>query len=259
MGNSGEPRGDFHVIGNSTLQIGFSEEELTAGEEVEIRGRLNPGGEPVHVSIINGDTLINLTLATGPDGRFEYPFKPAATGNWPLWARFNGSEAYHAAYTDPVDLTVSSLATSLVCSLDQVTVESGKTVTGSLDPELQGVTVEVSIIHGEESEKIYAKTESLGRFTGSFEPPIKGEDTIIARVFGDGFMYSGSESDSIHLTVIEPSIYTTLTRVPGALMERAAPFLRPPSYTESSGSWSSPVVGSSFISGEGNSITFMEK
>ena len=102
------------------------------------------------------------------------------------------------------------------------------TVTGSLDPELQDVTVEVSIIHGEESEKIYAKTESLGRFTGSFELPIKGEYTIIAKVFGDGFLFSESESDSIHLTVIEPSIYTILTRVLGALMERAAPFLRLP-------------------------------
>jgi len=102
------------------------------------------------------------------------------------------------------------------------------TITGSLDPEKPGVTVEVSVIHGNESEKIYAETDSLGRFTGSFEPPTKGEYTINARVIGDGFLYAGSESDPISLTVVEPSLSTTLTRIPGVLRERAAPFLKPP-------------------------------
>ena len=118
MGNRGEVRGSFYAVGDSTLEIDFSEEELTAGEEVEIRGRLNPGGESVNVSIINGDTLTQLALATGLDGRFEYSFKPAATGNWTLRTRFNGSDAYHAVYTEPVNLTVPSLQTSIVCSLD---------------------------------------------------------------------------------------------------------------------------------------------
>ena len=230
MGNSGGTHGSFHAMGTPTLEIRFIEEELTAGEEAEIRGRLNPGGEPVNVSISHGDTLINVTLVADPDGRFDYAFKPAATGNWTLRARFNGSEAYHAAYTESVNLTVSSLQTSITCSLDQEKVESGKTVTvtGSLDPGKPDVTVEVSVIRGEESEKIYARTDSLGRFTGSFEPSTKGEYTLIARVVGDGFLYTGSESDRLALTVVEPSLYTTLTRIPGALMERAAPFLKPP-------------------------------
>ena len=230
MGNIGETLGSFYAMGTSTLEAGFGEEELTAGEEVEIRGRLNPGGESVNISIINGDTLINATVATDPDGRFNYPFKPTATGNWTLQASFNGSEAYHAAYTEPVNLTVSSLQTSISCSLDQETVESGKTVTvtGSLDPEKPDVTVEISVIHGEESEKVYAETDSLGRFTGSFKPSTKDEYTINARVIGDGFLYAGSESDPLSLTVVEPSLSTTLTRIPGVLMERAAPFLKPP-------------------------------
>ena len=102
------------------------------------------------------------------------------------------------------------------------------TVTGSLDPEKPDVTVEISVIHGTESEKIYAITDSLGRFTGSFEPPTKDEYTIDARVIGDGFLYTGSESDPLSLTVVGPSLSTTLTRIPGLLMERAAPFLKPP-------------------------------
>ncbi len=230
MGNTGETLGSFFAMGTSTLEIAFEEEELTAGEEVEIRGRLNPGGEPVNVSIINGDTLINVTMATDPGGRFSYPFTPTATGNWTLQASFNGSEAYHAVSTEPVNLTVSSLQTSIACSLDQETIESGKTVTvtGSLDPEKPDITVEISVIHGNESEKIYAKTNSFGRFTGSFKPPTKDEYTINARVIGDGFLYAGSESAPLYLTVVEPSLSTTLTRIPGALMERAAPFLKPP-------------------------------
>jgi hypothetical protein len=230
MGNSGDAQGSFYAMGASTLEIDFSEEAIAAGEEVEIRGRLNPGGESVNVSLVNGDALINVTLVTDPDGRFNYPFKPAATGNWTLRARFNGSVAYHAAYTEPVNLTVSSLQTSIACGLDQEAVESGKTVTvtGSLDPEMSGVIVEVSVLHGNESEKIYARTDSLGRFTVSFEPSTKDGYTVKARVIGDGFLYAGSESDPIFLTVVAPSLSTTLSRIPGALMDRAAPFLKPP-------------------------------
>lgn len=230
MGNSGEVHGNFHAMGTSTLEIGFGVMEITAGEEVMIGGRLNPGGESVNISILNGGTLINVTLITDPDGRFNYPFKPAATGNWTLQALFNGSEAYHAAYTESVNLTVSSLQTSIACSLDQETVESGKmvTVTGSLDLEKSGVAVEVSVIHGNESEKIYARTDSLGGFTVSFEPSTKDDYTVKARVIGDGFLYTGSESDPIFLTVVAPRLSTTLSRIPGALMDRAAPFLEPP-------------------------------
>lgn len=230
MGNSGEIHGNFHAMGTSTLEIGFGVMEITAGEEVMIGGRLNPGGESVNISILNGGTLINVTLITDPDGRFNYPFKPAATGNWTLQALFNGSEAYHAAYTESVNLTVSSLQTSIACSLDQETVESGKmvTVTGSLDLEKSGVAVEVSVIHGNESEKIYARTDSLGGFTVYFEPSTKDDYTVKARVIGDGFLYTGSESDPIFLTVVAPRLSTTLSRIPGALMDRAAPFLEPP-------------------------------
>ena len=117
------------------------------------------------------------------------------------------------------------------------------TVTGSLDPGIPDVIVEVSVIFGEESEKIFAKTDSLGRFTGASEPSVKGEYTIYAKVIGDGFLYAGSESDSIRLTVVEPSVCTTLTMIPGALMERVAPFLKPLSCTASSGLWGSLMGG----------------
>ena len=102
------------------------------------------------------------------------------------------------------------------------------TVTGSMDPERPGVTIEIAVTGENESEKIYVKTDSLGRLTGSFEPFTKGSYTIKTRVIGDGFLYTGSESPRLYLTVIGPSLSTTLTRVPGVLMERVAPFLKPP-------------------------------
>jgi hypothetical protein len=47
MGNIGEALVSFHAMETSTLEVGFGEEEIAAGEEAEIRRRLNPGGEPV--------------------------------------------------------------------------------------------------------------------------------------------------------------------------------------------------------------------
>ena len=230
LGNHGEIKGSFYAMGASTLEARFSEEEVTAGAEVEVKGRLNPGGKSVNISITNGDELINVTQETDPDGRFSYPFKPSSTGNWTLQASFKGSEAYHPAVTEPVNLTVSSLQTSITCSVDRETVESGKnvTVTGSLDPGKPDITVEVLVTHGEEYEMIYTKTDSLGRFTGTFQSPAKGEYTVKARVVGDGFLYADSESQSTELTVIKPSLTTTLARVPDMLMVKAAPFMKPP-------------------------------
>jgi hypothetical protein len=230
MGNYGETNGSLYAMGASTLEVRFNEGEITAGEEVEIRGRLNLGGEYVNISITNGETNINVTQETGPDGRFNYSFKPSSTGNWTLKASYDGSEAYHPAVTEPVNLTVSSLQTAITCSVDRETIESGKTVTvtGSLDPGKPDVTVEVLVTYGEEQEKIYTKTDSLGRFTGTFQPPTKGEYTVKANVIGDGFLYAESESPSTELTVLNPSLATTLARVPGMLMEKASPLMKPP-------------------------------
>jgi hypothetical protein len=230
MGNHGETDGNFYVMGASTLEVSFNEEEVTAGGEVDIRGRLNPGGEYVNISITNGETHFNVTQETDPDGRFSYPFKPSSTGNWTLQASYNGSEAYHPSATEPVNLTVSSLQTAVTCSIDQETIESGKTVSvnGYLDPGKPGVTVEVLVTHGEEYEKVYTETDSLGHFTSAFQPPIKGDYTVKASVIGDGFLYADSESDPTGLTVTNPRLVTTLGRVPGMLMEKAAPFMEPP-------------------------------
>jgi len=230
LGNYGETEGSFYAMGASTLEVGFSEEAVIAGEEVEIRGRLNPEGESVTISIRNGETIIDATLAAGPDGRFSYPFKPTSTGNWTLQAGYHGTEAYHPSVTSPVNLTVSSKQLTITCGVDQETIESGETVTvtGSLDPGEADVTVEVLVTLEEENEKIYTKTDSLGRFTATFQSPAKGEYIVEANVIGDGFLYADSESPPIVLTVVNPSITTTLSRIPGMVVEKAAPFMKPP-------------------------------
>jgi hypothetical protein len=230
MGNHGETKGSFYAMGASTLEVSFNEEEVNAGEEVDIRGRLNLGGENITITLQKGETIINLTQTTDPDGRFNYAFKPVSTGTWTIWANFSGNEIYHPTEAGPFNLTVSSLQTSITFTMDKERVESGKTVTvnGSLGLEKPNVMVEILVIYVNETEKMYTKTDSLGRFTGSFEPSTKGQHTVKTMVIGDGFLYADSESVSKELTVVKPSLATTLSRVPASLIDWAAPYLKPP-------------------------------
>jgi hypothetical protein len=221
MGNHGETKGSFYAMGASTLEVSFNEEEVNAGEEVDIRGRLNLGGENITITLQKGETIINLTQTTDTDGRFNYSFKPVSTGTWTIWANFSGNEIYHPTEAGPFNFTVSSLQTSITFTMDKERVESGKTVTvnGSLGLEKPNVMVEILVIYVNETEKIYTKTDSLGRFTVSFEPSTKGKNTVKTMVIGDGFLYADSESVSKELTVVKPSLATTLSRVPATLID----------------------------------------
>jgi hypothetical protein len=221
MGIEGETHGSFYAMGTSILAISLSEEEITSGEEVEIKGRLNPSEENVNITLQKGETIIKVTQATDPDGRFNYSFKPISIGTWMIWANFSGNEAFHPTEAGLLNFTVSSLQTSITFTMDTERIESGKTVTvtGSLDIGIPDVMVEILVINEEETKKIYTKTDSLGRFTSSFKPLAKGQHTVKTRVIGDGFLYSDSESIPEVLSVVKPSVVTALSRVP---------FLKPP-------------------------------
>ena len=230
MGNRGEVGGSYFTMGFSTIEIRLVDTELSAGDEAVARGDLYPEGESAILSYSHGEEQTNFTVATDPTGRFNHTFTPAALGAWQLLASYPGSEAYEPSVSEVINFTVSSLPTSVVFTMDTDEVEAGGRValSGYVSPARGGTAVEIFVWSGEESEKIYARTEEDGSFTTEFEPPLKGAWSIQARTFGDGFTYQDSQSEPRELAVVTPSLTTTITRLPGMIIARATPYLRPP-------------------------------
>jgi len=230
MGNRGEVEGSYFTMGLSTIEIRLVDTELYAGEDAVARGQLYPEGEPIALSYSHGEEQTNFTVATDLTGRFNHTFTPTALGDWHLLAFFPGNEAYESSISEVLNFTVSSLSSSVTFTIDKDEVEAGGRVAlaGYISPQRAGTAVELFVWSGEESEKIYARTEEDGSFSAEFEPPVKGTWNIQARTFGDGFTYQDSQSEPRELAVVTPSLTTTITRLPGMIIARAAPYLRPP-------------------------------
>ncbi len=232
MGNERKIENSYKVMGTSSLEIQYNNQSIIAGETAEITGRLTPKGESVNITISNQKEFYNVEILTDEDGLFSYKFKPTTIGNWTLYANFSGNNAYRPTTIESKTLTVSSYSPSVTLYLNQVRVESGKTITirGTLDIEQPNIPIEILITHGGNLDKIVTTTDSFGSFSASFTPQIVEYHIIQAIIIGDGFLITDSESAQSDLTVVKPSLFTTLTRIPRIIQEKFALLFKPPFY-----------------------------
>jgi hypothetical protein len=232
MGNERKIGNSYIVMGASSLEIEYSNQSIVAGETVEITGRLIPRGESINITLMNQKEFYNVEMLTDEDGLFSYEFKPTSIGDWILYANFSGNIAYHPSTTESKTFTVSSYSPLVTLVLDQVRVESGKIINirGTVDIEQPNIPIEILITHGGKLDKIITTTDSFGSFSASFTPQIVEYHMIQAIIVGDGFLITDSESAPSDLTVVKPSLFTTLTRLPRTIQEKIALLFKPPFY-----------------------------
>jgi hypothetical protein len=230
MGNLGEVRGGYTAMGDSTLEIEVRERDVLGGEEVEVRGQLRPWERDVVVSYSEGDDEYNFTVATDVFGLFSHAFRPESTGEWLVYADYKGDEDYHPVTSEKLNFTVSSLSPGLTCKVSKERVELGKSVTvsGDFGLEKAGVIVEITLKGKDRIDTLRATTASYGNYSTDFEPGSKGEWSILANVKSDGLMYEGASSEAVKLKVVNPTLTTTLIRLPAVLADRAGGFMKPP-------------------------------
>jgi len=230
MGNQGETGGSYFAIGESSLELRLSDDDIIAGAETTAKGRLNPYGEDVTLLFYQGEAIHNFTLTTDDTGRFNQTFEPNSLGEWSVYAEYPGREAYYNSTSETLNFTVSTRSTATTCRVSEETIEAGfgVNITGEFSLEIPDVAVEILLKTTEQVIKIYARTSANGSFRAPFEPDSKGTWRVQAETFGDGFLYEGSESGWVELEVVTPSLTTTVTRLPSIIAARAEPFLKPP-------------------------------
>ncbi len=230
MGNQGETGGSYFAIGESSLELRLSDDDIIAGDETTAKGRLNPYGEDVTLLFYEGETIYNFTLTTDDTERFNQSFEPNSLGEWSVYAEYPGREAYYNSTSETLNFTVSTRSTATTCRVSEETIEAGfgVNITGEFSLEIPDVAVEILLKTTEQVQKIYAKTSANGSFSTPFEPDSKGTWRVQAETFRDVFLYEGSESGWAELEVVTPSLTTTVSRLPSIIAARAEPFLKPP-------------------------------
>ena len=91
-----------------------------------------------------------------------------------------------------------------------------------------GLLIELTAKKPDKVEEFWATTTESGGYEATFEPPSKGEWTFIARVAGDGLVYYGATSSQVKLEVVNPSLTTTVLRLPTTIMNGVGGLLKPP-------------------------------
>lgn len=220
MGNVGEIRGSYKVMSSSDLELHLNEDEITGGESVKTYGYLTHGGKEVEIHYTHGNDVSNFTVTTDGPGYFSHVFTPDSKGEWQVAARFAGDNASHPAISETLSFAVTSLSTSLTCTLSDGEIELGEevTISGAFSLEKAGLRVELTLAVAENTTKLSVETSSDGSYSATFKPDSKGAWKVRAGVQGDGFTYEGSESATAELTVVAPSLKTKVYRLPSVLV-----------------------------------------
>jgi hypothetical protein len=91
--------GSYSVKHPSMLNISLTAKRVYVGENVTVRGYLNPeaGDIPIMVRFDSANDTIEFVCYTLENGTFTVNFKPNATGVWGVQARFDGNNYVYAS------------------------------------------------------------------------------------------------------------------------------------------------------------------
>jgi hypothetical protein len=221
MGNVGEICGSYKVISSSTLELHLEEEEITGGEGIRAYGFLNHPGKDIEIQYRNGGEVYNFTVSTDIMGSFSHSLTPEATGNWEVSASYGGDYDSHPVDAEPLNFTVTSLETSLTCTLSEYKIEFGESVavSGTFSLDKGGLKVELSLTSSDNATKSWTDTLSDGRYSVNFKPSSEGTWRIQGRVQGDGLTFTSAQSTPAELIVLPPSLKTKIFQLPMVLIK----------------------------------------
>lgn len=216
FGSVGSVEAGFPVKNKVTLDCEVARSELKMGQEVEVRGTATPGLGSVALRFTNGDHEERVEVAPDASGVFTYLFKPSLLGEWNLQALFSGSELGFPASSGLITFITESAPTSIVGSLSSSEVKQNDqiTVSGTVAPQIQGLTVEVAFASPTSYHVETVVTDADGGFSCSFNPPEAGAWSVFAQVRDESLRYAQSQSGLMEFFVAPLG---PLDRVTGAL------------------------------------------
>ncbi|MCW4040516.1 MAG: Ig-like domain repeat protein [Candidatus Bathyarchaeota archaeon] len=195
----------------STLTCNASATTITIGDNVTLRGEVNPMRSGIDVTLQYqteiGWTEI-LSVATDTQGQYAYLWTPSSGGDYQVRAMCSDDNTYSAAVSAIQPITVEKLSVTIMCTVPPVDVEIGNDVrvSGSITPAIHDVPVTLQYIAPNASTMTHTVTTSSdGSFTDTMRPDATGSWRVSALWEGDT-IYDESVSTFVAITVTESSL-----------------------------------------------------
>ena len=226
-GNSAEIQDSYAVKNSANITLELSSAVVYYGENITVTGSIPVGGTNVTLTynLLNSSALNNTMLdytavnnailnhtandgvvsklvTTSSSGVFSDMYSPNQTGTWTVMASWNGSETYFGASSGYINFTVQKVNMSITCNLtsESITIGDNITVTGSVYPKVENLTVTVMFINANATIEQTAYTDSNGTFSVSWKPDSKGLWQVHAKLAEDATR-SQAYSNSLSFTV----------------------------------------------------------
>lgn len=224
FGNIGSTGSGFQVKKTATISCSIADMTLMGDQNAKITGVTTLESAPLHVNFTNGDHVENFDIVTGEDGAFSLTFEPPVLGDWSFQASFEGDNISLPAESNVLTFIASSLRTRVSGALSDTIVKKGEplTVSGSVEPRVPGMQVEVTLVSATSSVSEKVSVAGDGTYSFTFSPPETGIWNALIR-YGDGFTYESSQSGILEFEVDPLTIFDKIAAV--YLMISRPPFI----------------------------------
>jgi len=210
----------FVVKAPTTLTISISQTTVTVGSTVVISGKISPALEGISIMIkyrYPGGSWVTLTtVRTDSEGKFSYTYLATVAGVIEFKAVWPGNEQYFGSESNIVKLTVVSFVKTTLhvyVTPPQITLGEEVTISGYIEPAIEGIEITISYKLGAESWRTLTKvkTDSEGKFSFKWKPEETGTYVIMA-VWAGTDIYTGAIAVDT-LVVFTPKYSLTVTAV----------------------------------------------
>jgi hypothetical protein len=212
FGNVGSTGSSFQVKRSATISCSIDDMTLMGDQYAVITGVTNLESAPLHATFTKGDSVVNFDIVTGEDGAFSLTFEPPVMGGWSFRASFDGDNISFPGEGNVLTFLASSQRTQISGALSDIFVKKGQplTVSGSIDPIVPGMHVDVTLVSATASVSEKVSVADDGTYSFTFSPPETGIWNALSR-YGDGFTYESSQSGMLEFEVVPLTIVDKIT------------------------------------------------
>ena len=196
-GNRAEVQSSYVVKNPTNIACFLSNSVIYYGENITVTGSISHGGTTVTLNYTCDDIVISKSLTANSSGFLSDVYVPNQTGLWAVLVSWSGNETCFGASSGYKNFTVEKTPMSITCdlSVESLTIWENITVTGSVDPVVENMSV--TLIFTTPNGSIiqqYAYTRSNGTFTASFQPNSTGSWSVETKLEGNDLRH-GSQSE----------------------------------------------------------------
>ena len=230
-GNTAELESSYPVKNFANITLDVSEYIVKFGENITVTGSKPVSGANLTVkygmanaSALNGTTLekaltngtildytangsiLSKNVTTDASGNFLDEQTMNRTGTWLIWAAWNGSETYFEAASNYQNVTAQPRYIAVTCNTSQsVTIGDNITVTGTVDPIVENISVTVVFMSANETITETALTTENGTYTVEWQPTTMEMWQVYANIIGNASIspaYSNTTTFTVNDTLL---------------------------------------------------------